>query len=167
MTTIHPGRYTAAPAGDFVLFLIGMRFNRLLRIGSWLPVVRAMPAMQRELAQQPELGCLGVHNWFGRVTLSVQYWRDFESLEAYSRAPSHAHLPAWRQFNRTVRDNGDVGIWHETYQVSRGAVEAIYGNMPRFGLAAAFDHMPVRQVGQSAGRRIGARAEDVTTVEPY
>ncbi|MBX3705845.1 MAG: DUF4188 domain-containing protein [Pseudomonadales bacterium] len=167
MTQIHAGRFTAVPADEFVVFLIGMRFNRPLRIRSWLPVLKAMPAMQRELALRPELGCLGVHNWFGRTSLSLQYWRDFACLEAYSRAPEHLHLPAWREFNRGIRNNGDVGIWHETYRVSRSGSEAIYGNMPVSGLAAAFEHHPVGRVGQSAGRRIGARQADETVVEPY
>ena len=36
--------------------------------------------------------------------------------------------------------------------------------MPRFGLGAAFEHVPVAARGQSAGKRIGARAEDEPAV---
>jgi hypothetical protein len=28
----------------------------------------------------------------------------------------------------------DVGFWHETYAVPAGGYEAVYGNMPLFGL---------------------------------
>jgi hypothetical protein len=42
---VRPGRYTADIEGDFVVFLIGMRFNHPLRIRKWLPVATAMPRM--------------------------------------------------------------------------------------------------------------------------
>jgi hypothetical protein len=35
------------------------------------------------------------------------------------------------------------------------------------GLAAAFGHRPADSTGQSAGKRIGARAEDEPALEPY
>jgi Domain of unknown function (DUF4188) len=167
MSELFPGRFTASADTDFVVFLIGMRINKPLAFGKWRPVAKAMPAMQRELAMHPELGCIHTENWFGRTTISVQYWRNFESLHAYARNADQAHLPAWRAFNSAVRDNGTVGIWHETYQVNRGHSESIYGNMPRMGLAAAFDHVKASVVGQSAARRIGATVDDITAVEPY
>ncbi|TPW10527.1 MAG: hypothetical protein FD127_3701 [Acidimicrobiaceae bacterium] len=167
MKDIHPGRFTAAIDGDFVVFLIGMRINRLRKLRSWVPVAKAMPRMQKELAQHPELGCLGAANWFGRTTVSVQYWRDFDSLNSFARNPDQTHLPAWRAFNKAINNSGDVGIWHETYQVHQGSTEAVYGNMPVFGLAAAFDHVPVAARGQTAAERINATDDDVTAVDPY
>jgi hypothetical protein len=56
---VHRGRYTADIDGDFVVFLIGMRFNRPWRVRKWWPVATAMPKMLRALDQHPELGCLG------------------------------------------------------------------------------------------------------------
>jgi len=167
VTKIHKGRFSAATDGPYVVFLIGMRVNKPWKVKSWLPVSKAMPRMQRELAENPDLGCLGMQNWFGRTTVSVQYWRDFESLNDYARNPDHPHLPAWRAFNKVVRDSGDVGIWHETYQVAANGAEAVYGNMPEFGLAAAFNHVPASVAGNSAAKRIGATDEDLTVVEPY
>jgi Domain of unknown function (DUF4188) len=38
------------------------------------------------------------------------------------------------KFNRTIGSNGDIGIWHETYHVRASEYEAIYNNMPPFGL---------------------------------
>ena len=67
----------------------------------------------------------------------VQYWRSFEHPERFARDPASLHLPAWRWFNRTAKGSGDVGIWHETYLVRSGEYEAIYGNMPPFGLGKA------------------------------
>jgi Domain of unknown function (DUF4188) len=167
MKDIFPGRWTANADTDFVVFLIGMRINKPLAFSKWRPVGAAMPRMQQELARQPELGCLHTENWFGRTTISVQYWRDFESLASYARNHNAAHLPAWRAFNQAIRDNGTVGIWHETYQVNRGNAEAIYGNMPQIGLAKAFSHVRASTVGNSAAKRMGVTEHDDTAVESY
>ena len=98
--------------------------------------------------------------------MGVQYWRSFEQLEAFARSSDHAHLPAWREFNRLVRDNGDVGIFHETYRVGPGTAESFYGNMPPFGLAAAVGFVPVARRGQSAGRRMGTASDGPASGRP-
>ena len=168
MADVINGRQTAALDDEVVVFLIGMRINRLRRVRSWLPIVKAMPRMLRELAQDPDLGLLGVQSfWGGRTTLAVQYWRSFEHLEAFARSQDHEHLPAWREFNRLVRDNGDVGIFHETYRVGPGTAESLYGNMPRFGLGGAVGTVPVGARGQSAARRMGTTTADEPAVAPY
>lgn len=157
MAQIVPGRMTADIEGDFVVFLIGMRINKWWKIHRWLPVARAMPPMIRTLYQHPELGFLGAHNWVGpRGTLMVQYWRSVEQLEAFAKDASLPHHPAWRAFNRRVGGNGDVGIWHETYVVRAGQWETLYGNLPRFGLAAAGAHLPVTAKGETAAQRRAA-----------
>jgi hypothetical protein len=124
----------------------------------WWPVFRAMGPMLRLLYQRPELGFLGAHTWIGpRGALVVQYWRSVEQLEEFARAASLPHHPAWRAFNRTVGASGDVGIWHETYVVRAGDWESVYGNMPRFGLAKAGEHLPVAAMGETAAQRRAAR----------
>lgn len=155
MRQIEAGRRAAKIDGDFVVFLIGARINRFRSIGAWLPVVRAMPRMLAELAQRPELGLL--HVWRAIVSpreiLLVQYWRSYEHLHAYARARESEHLPAWAHYNRVIKGNPAVGIWHETYLVAAGQYEAIYGNMPRYGLANAGELVDaVGQQGSSLGR---------------
>lgn len=130
------GRYTAKADGEFVLFLIGMRFNQWWRIDKWLPIFMAMPRMLKELYKQPELGLLHHEMWFSRTIILVQYWTSTDQLIAYANAKDSEHLPAWRAFHRTIKDDS-VGIWHETYVIKPGHYEAIYANMPRFGLGAA------------------------------
>jgi hypothetical protein len=152
MTTIYKQRMTAHIEGDFVVFLIGMRINKLWKIRKWLPVFLAMPKMLKELAAQPESGFLG-HMSAGLVI--IQYWRSFEHLEAYARSKDHEHWPAWVAFNKNVRhSDGDVGIWHETYKVAAGAYEAIYGGMPAIGLGKASEIVPIAGHRQSARGRI-------------
>lgn len=164
---VSKGRFTAAHDGDFVVFLIGMRFNKPWKVWQWLPVARAMPAMLKVLGEHPELGCMGGHQWLGRTTILVQYWRSFEDLDRFARADDLPHLEAWRRFNRAVRDSGDVGVWHETYQVRAGAYEAVYANMPPFGLGAATTHVPVAAVGHTSAARIGVPDAPPPAVEPY
>lgn len=157
MTHIYPGRYTAQTDEPFVVFLIGMRINKLWAVKKWLPVVRAMPPMIETLMKHPQTGFMGgeyFFNFFALTSLAVQYWRSFEDLERFARAPSDPHLPAWKAFNQTVGNDGSVGIWHETYLVQPGQYEAIYGNMPRFGLAAAAEHLTISGRGHTARERI-------------
>ena len=163
---IFPGRHSARLDGDFVVFLIGARINRLSKALTFLPIGRAMARMQREVLAHPELGCLHIENWFGRTSISVQYWRSFEHLEAYARDASAEHLPAWRDFNKKVRDNGNIGIWHETYKVRAGEYEAIYGNMHRFGMGRAGEHFKLG-VSSTAAVRAGDRQVDEAPVEAY
>ena len=139
----YKGRYAARIEGDFVVFLIGARLNQPLLVNKWLPVVRAMPRMLKELLRQPELGLLhGEAYRRGRTVLTVQYWRSYDHLHAYAHAKDKAHLPAWAAFNRAVGDNGAVGIFHESYLVRAGEYECVYGNMPPMGLARAGEPVP-------------------------
>lgn len=48
-----------------------------------------------------------------------------------------------------------TGIWHETYLVRDGEYEAIYGNMPSYGLGKASKLVPV---AESVGARQRLRA---------
>lgn len=155
MSAIFPGRYTAQSSEPFVVFLIGMRINRLLALRSWMRVAAAMSPMIAELKRDPALGLLHAQFFlYWRGVCLVQYWRSFHHLHAYAHARDAAHLPAWAEFNRRVGGNGAVGIWHETYTVEPGNYECIYANMPRFGLAQAARHLPVAGRLETARSRI-------------
>jgi hypothetical protein len=143
--------------GDFVVFLIGMRINKPLKIHKWLPVFLAMPRMVKELKGRPESGFLGA---IVGPKVIVQYWRSFEHLEAYARSKDSQHWPAGVAFNqRFGKSRGDVGIWHETYLVCAGRYEAIYSGMPPVGLGAASSLIPAAGHLESARGRITAAGE--------
>ncbi|GAX37782.1 monooxygenase family protein [Nodularia sp. NIES-3585] len=76
-----------------------------------------------------------------------------------TRNPSEPHLKAWLRFNRAVGVDGSVGIWHATYLIEPGKYEAVYANMPVFGLAAATQHVPATGKRRTARDR-QSRAED-------
>lgn len=166
MAEIFPGRYAAQSNEPFVVFLIGMRVNRILALRSWSSVARAMPPMLAELKRHPELGLLHFETLlYWRGVAVVQYWRNFEQLHAYAHDRNAAHLPAWAEFNRRIGANGSVGIWHETYTVAPGQYESIYANMPRFGLGRAVQHLPASGRLDTARSRIG-RADTSPSKRP-
>jgi hypothetical protein len=149
MTEVIPERMSAEIEGDFVVFVIGMRINKIWKLHKWIPVFLAMPRMLKELEQQPESGFLGV---ISGGLMAVQYWRSFDHLEKYARSQDHLHWPAWVAFNKRMRESrGDVGIWHETYKIHAGEYEAIYSGTPVQGLGK------VGKLVQAAGRKESAR----------
>ena len=148
MSEVVAQRMTAEIDGDFVVFLIGVRVNKVWKVHKWLPVVRAMPKMVKELEQNPGTGFLGS---MSGGFMTAQYWRSFEDLEAYARSHDHEHWPAWVAFNRRMANSrGDVGIWHETYRVRAGEYEAVYSGVPPMGLGRAG-----RLTRVAGGKRLG------------
>jgi len=170
MTHVHKGRFTAdaGTLGDeVVVFLIGMRINKPLKVRSWWPVFTAMPKMLAYLSEHPEKGMLGYHQALLPSPIVVQYWRSFEDLARFARDRDDPHLEPWRRFNKRVGASGDVGIWHETYRVSTADIETIYTNMPAHGLAAASAAVPIRRGRDSAAARIGASDLDEPFLPTY
>jgi hypothetical protein len=53
MSELIKERVCAEVEADVVVFLIGMRINKLWKFWKWLPVVSAMPRMLKELAATP------------------------------------------------------------------------------------------------------------------
>jgi hypothetical protein len=160
MSILYPGRYTAQIDGSFVVFIIGVRVNKLWAVHKWLPVARAMGPMVEQLLAHRDLGLLHAQPYlYWRGAALVQYWRSFEHLDRFARDPSLTHLDAWKRFNRAVGADGSVGIWHESYLVPEGQYECVYGNTPRMGLAVAGLHVPARGAKETARRRLGQEGE--------
>ena len=144
MSTIEPARMTATHGGPLVVFVIGMRINYFHKVGKWLPVIRAMGPMVEELTRDKDSGFLGSETMLRdlRTIVLLQYWRNFDSLEAYARAREHKHWPAWTAFNKAIGNDGTVGIFHETYVVPEHGSETVYANMVPFGLGKASGVVP-------------------------
>jgi Domain of unknown function (DUF4188) len=156
MADIIPGRMTHRHDGDLVVFLIGMRINKPWRPDLWVPVFRAMPGMLAELSRDPDSGLLGYRLVFDpRGPWLVQYWSSVDKLYGYASDRSAQHRPAWTEFNRRARKApGAVGIWHETFEVSRA--ESVYVGMPAQDLGAATELAPVSKRGDRAISRLAA-----------
>src|SRR3978361_15287 len=126
-----------------------------------------MPRMLQSLAEHPDKGLLAYEQAVLPSPIIVQYWKSFDHLARFARDRDDPHLAPWREFNRRVGGSGDVGIWHETYRVPTAHIEAIYGNMPPHGLAAATAMVPIRRGHDSASVRIGATDTDDPALPPY
>ena len=135
---------------DLVVVYLGYRATGLKGLRSLLRIGRGL----RSIRSDPPDGLLSHEGvWFGLMHPGFrQYWRDFESLEAFTRAPQHKAW--WRDF---ARHAGGGGIWHEAYRI-RGGMEAIYSGVPAIGFASfAPERDPVGSF-MSARQRIAAKS---------
>src|SRR5690606_9125496 len=88
------------------------------------------------------------------ASINVTYWRSYEDLERFAHSKDEPHLEAWRDFNKLIGNDGSFGIWHETYIIPPGHYEAVYNNMPVFGLAKAGRHTLLNSRQQTARARL-------------
>lgn len=134
---IYKHRIVPAAETPFVVFMFGVRINKPLQIHKWWPVKSALKHMLRDLESKSDTGFLGYEYWSGNPCLTIQYWRSLDQLKQFARDKAASHFPAWFAFNNQYSSGGAIGIWHETYLVQEGCNEAVYKNMPAFGLAKA------------------------------
>jgi hypothetical protein len=115
---------------DLVVIYPGMRVNVLAGIRMLLGVA---PQIRDSVRQRPDGLLLHENFIFSLIPLHVgmrQYWRDFDTLEAWSRSTPHREW--WQNF---LRASGGTGFWHEAYFM-RGGMEAVYDDIPvRMGFA--------------------------------
>ena len=109
---------------DLVVIYLGMQVRSLKGLRT---LQRVGPGLNASVRSAPD-GLLGHENFLMSLwPLHVafrQYWRDLESLEAFTKALPHQ---AW--WTTYLRDTGGTGFWHETYS-ARGGIEAIYLDLP-------------------------------------
>lgn len=94
---------------------------------------------------------------YGEEPLHVgmrQYWRDFDSLEAWAR--TFPHKKWWTEY---LRDRGGTSFWHETYFRS-GGFESMYVdvNDPPVGFGLFAPRAPATGPMFSARERRAAEA---------
>jgi hypothetical protein len=109
---------------DLVVIYLGMRVNRL---GGLRLLFSLGPQIQKSVDAKPDGLLLHENILFSLFPLHVgmrQYWRDFSSLENWTR--SGLHRAWWKDF---LRESAGTGFWHETYFI-RGGMEAIYDDVP-------------------------------------
>jgi len=110
---------------DLVVIYLGLKVNAWRGLKT---VVGLGPQIDDSVRAKPDGLLLHETVYFSLVPVHVgmrQYWRDFESMEKWSR--SEPHRLWWQNF---LRDSGGTGFWHETYFM-RGGMEAIYDDMPK------------------------------------
>jgi hypothetical protein len=109
-----------SPYPDLIVIYLGMRVYVLAGIKTLLGFG---PKIESSVALKPD-GLLSheniIYSLFPPHVGMRQYWRDFESLERWTRAEPHQIW--WKQF---LRDTGGTGFWHELYS-ARGGFESVY-----------------------------------------
>ena len=134
---------------DLVVVYLGLRINRFAGLKRLL---RLGPEISASVAAAPSGLLLHENLTYGLFPLHIgmrQYWRDFDSLLAFTRSEPHRNW--WRDF---IKDAGGTGFWHETY-ARRGGMEAIYDDVPeRIGLAGFAPVVPATGPRATAGERI-------------
>jgi fumigallin biosynthesis monooxygenase-like protein len=136
---------------NLVVIYLGMRVNVLRGVRTLMGLG---PQVESAGGTRPD-GLLHYENniIFSLFPLHVGmrwYWRDFDSLERWSR--SDVHKKWWQDF---LKDSGGTGFWHETYFME-GGMEAIYDDLKtaRVGLSGFAHLVPAR------GRMFSARSRN-------
>jgi hypothetical protein len=139
---------------DMVVIYLGMRVNMfkgLMTLFGFGPKISSAVAAKPDglLLHEPI-----IYSIFPLHAGMRQYWRDFQSLETWSR--SEPHKIWWQKF---LRDSGGTGFWHETYFM-RGGIEAIYDDVPvSLGLSQFAPVIPAHGTMFSARRRLKVEGE--------
>ena len=100
---------------DLVVIYLGMRMNAVRGLKT---ILGFGPRIQDSVKAKPDGLLLHEDLIFSLVPLHGgmrQYWRDFESLERWSRSAPHRDW--WQHF---LKDSGGTGFWHETYFMHGG-----------------------------------------------
>jgi hypothetical protein len=144
---------------DLVVIYLGMRVNAWVGLKTLFGLG---PRIKNSVDQKPD-GLLLHENFILSLTpphLGMrQYWRDFDTLEAWSRSTPHREW--WRKF---LRSSDGTGFWHEAYFM-RGGMEAVYDDMPiRLGFGQFAPLEPARGPMFSARSRAKLQGEPAAAV---
>jgi hypothetical protein len=133
---------------DLVVIYLGMRVNAWF---GFRTVFGLGPQIRHFVRQKPDGLLLHEDFIFSLIPLHIgmrQYWRDFDTLEAWSRSTPHREW--WQTF---LRASSGTGFWHEAYFM-RGGMEAVYDDIPgRIGFAQFAPRQPARGPMFSARQR--------------
>ena len=146
-----PDRYTVDLSSypDLVVIYLGMRVEEPHGLQT-LEVLG--PQIQASVEEEPNGLLLHERIIFSEEPLHVgmrQYWRDFDSLEAWARTLPHKQW--WTDY---LRDRGGTSFWHETY-FRRGGFESMYVDVddPPVGLGLFAPRAPAAGPMFSARQR--------------
>jgi len=106
---------------DLVVIYLGMQVHNF---GGFLTLMKMGPQIMKAANAGPD----GLLHHEENIIMSLfplhfgmrQYWRDFESLEKWTR--ELPHMAWWKDF---LAHPQGVSFWHETYCM-RGGIESVY-----------------------------------------
>lgn len=166
MVAINTDRMTAELDGGFVIYINGMRLNKLRAVHKYLLAGLKAAQMFKELEQDPDSGFLGYLPAYMslRSGAAIQYWRSLEDIRRFAQDPDDLHVPAWKWYNETVGNNGELGFWAELYVIDEGNYETFYRNMYPVGLGEFGEFVPMsehhRRLGLSNDEALPSAADE-------
>jgi Domain of unknown function (DUF4188) len=109
---------------NLVVIYLGMRVNRITGLKT---LFGFGPKISDSVTAKPDGLLLHENLIYSVFPFHVgmrQYWREMESLLAWSHSDPHRQW--WKNF---LQNSGGTGFWHETY-LMQGGMEAIYDDIP-------------------------------------
>ncbi len=132
---------------ELVVIYLGMRAPSLKALSA---LIKTGKQIGQAVAERPDGLLLHENFVFSLLPPHLgmrQYWRDLESLEAWTREGLHRGW--WTSF---LKDPKGTSFWHETYRRS-GGFEAIYDNVDK-----PIGMMAFAPMHQAKGPMFSARA---------
>jgi hypothetical protein len=145
MTPIFRERMAAEMDDGFVIYINGMRLNKLRAFPQWLRANWTVAKMFRRLENDPDSGFLGYTPIFLglRKGAAMQYWRSLEDLQRFATDPDGPHVPAWNWYNETADPDGGLGFWAELYVIDGDGFETFFRNVPPIGIGKYAEMVPM------------------------
>jgi hypothetical protein len=144
---------------NLVVIYLGMRVNRLTGLKT---LAGFGPKISNSVTAAPDGLLLHENFLFSLFPVHAgmrQYWRDMESLLAWTRSDPHRQW--WKDF---LRNSGGTAFWHETY-LMQGGMEAIYDDLPQpIGLMRFAPVTPARGPMFGAAHRAARPHEEKAVV---
>lgn len=144
---MKPKQLAADLAGypNMVVIYLGMTHDSFKGLRT---ILKVGPQIDKAVAAKPDGLLLHENLYFGFFPLHVgmrQYWRDFESMEKWTRSLPHQQW--WKDF---LKDPQGTSFWHEAYCM-KGGMEGVYLNMDAVGF------MQFAPKVEKAGRMFSSR----------
>jgi hypothetical protein len=161
MAQLFTERMAAEMDDGFVIYINGMRLNKLRALPHWLVANWTVAKMFRQLEADPDSGFLGYTPIFlgFRKGAAMQYWRSLDDLQRFATDPDGPHVPAWTWYNEEADPDGGLGFWAELYVVDGDSFETFFRNVPPIGIGKFAKMVPMaehdRRLGLSADGRPG------------
>jgi Domain of unknown function (DUF4188) len=140
---------------DLVVIYLGMRVRNLRGLAT---LTKLGPQINKSVAENPDGLLLHESLIYGLFPPHIgmrQYWRDWESMEKWTRTLPHKKW--WGDF---LKDSGGTLFWHETYYM-KGGIEAVFDDMGKNkpGLSAFAPTLPAKGAMFSARKRLKLEGE--------
>ncbi|WP_198665704.1 monooxygenase family protein [Haloprofundus halophilus] len=167
MAEIFRERMAAEMDDGVVIYINGIRLNKLSALPHWLLANWKVARMFKELEADPKSGFLGYTPIFLglRKGAAMQYWRSLEDLQRFATEQNGPHVSAWKWYNEKVDPDGGLGFWAELYVVDGDSFETFFRNVPPIGIGKYAKMVPMREHKRRLGLSPDGSARKATSAE--